>query len=626
MSFCLNPTCAKPNNPDSNKFCHGCGSKLSESTQSYIFEHYRVIKLLGEGGFGRTYLAEDVDLFNQKVVIKKLIAIDANNPKIQELFAREAEQLYQMSHPQIPRLYRYFQKNNNFYLIQEFIEGENLLTEFERLGTFSEAKIIEILDNMLPVLEYIQSKDVLHRDIKPENIMRRRSDNQLMLIDFGAVRVKANTDPSVLTSIYTPGYGSREQINGRPVKASDVYSLGVTCIRLLTGCLPKGTTDFIYDDFENRWTWKEYLKQRNITINSDLGRILDQMVEDSLKRRYQDAREVRQDLVNIITKPEPTNHPPETVPPTVINNISKPNHSSPNLVKWLALGGSGVLLVGGLAIATILANNSFNNYPPPVEEPLTTAESHFNRGYDYYQQGEYQKAIEEYNQAIALDPNYTDAYNNRGLAYTNLGLTQQAIADYSKAIELNPNYALAYYNRGVIYGNMGQYYEAIADYDQAIALDPNYTDAYYNRGINYASLGQYHEAIADYTEVINLDANYTDAYNNRGVAYYNLGQYYEAIADYNKVIELRPDDNLAYNNRGLAYASLAMYYDAVVDYTQAIDLNPNYADTYNNRGVAHYNLKEYQKAIADYEQTLRLDPNHSLARTNLDNLRQELGI
>jgi len=143
MSFCLNPACTKPDNPDTNKSCHGCGSSLAQSSRSYLFEHYRVIKLLGEGGFGRTYLAEDVDLFNQKIVIKKLIATEGNNGKIQELFQREAKQLFALTHPQIPKIYRYFSKNNVFYLIQEFIEGENLFTEFERLGCFSEAKIRE---------------------------------------------------------------------------------------------------------------------------------------------------------------------------------------------------------------------------------------------------------------------------------------------------------------------------------------------------------------------------------------------------------------------------------------------------------------------------------------------------
>ena len=140
--------------------------------------------------------------------------------------------------------------------------------------------------------------------------MRRHSDNQLMLIDFGAVRVTTTTDPSVLTTIYTPGYASREQINGRPVSASDIYSLGVTCIRLLTGCFPSQTTDLIYDDYENQWCWVEYLKEKNIKVEPKLAQILDKMLEDALKRRYKDAQEVMKDLLPIT--------------PTVNTTVTKP--------------------------------------------------------------------------------------------------------------------------------------------------------------------------------------------------------------------------------------------------------------------------------------------------------------
>ena len=527
MSFCLNPACPKPNNPDTNKSCQGCGSKLAESTNSYNFEHYKVIKLLGEGGFGRTYLAEDLELFNKKVVIKKIIAIDANNPKILELFSREAEQLYQLSHPQIPKSYRYFNKDNNFYLIQEFIPGENLLKEFERKGSFSEVKIIEILQKILLILEYIQI----------------------------------------------------------------------------------------------------------------LVKILDKMVEDSQKRRYQDAKEVRQDLADLRSMPNnvpPTVvnsatgvYQPETILPTVLNNISKLANSTSNLVKWFAMGGVGVVLVGGLVVSTLIMNNSPRAYSPLQPErtqSLNTAKSHYHKGIIYYEKKLYELAIKEYDQAIALDPNYVDAYVNRGLVYSLLEDYNQAITDYGRAIALDPNYALPYYNRGVIYGGLGQYLDAIYNYNRAIKLAPNYIDAYYNRGVSYAGLGQYYYAITDYDKAIELNPNYTNAYSNRGVAYYNREQYQVAIEDYNKVIELDPDDYLAYNNRGLAYVGLQMFSDAVVDYSKAIQLNPDYADTYNNRGVAYYNLRDYQKAIADYEQAIRLNPNHPLAISNLESLRRELGI
>ena len=194
--------------------------------------------------------------------------------------------------------------------------------ELKQDGPFPGQKIQTILEKLLPVLTYIEEQNLLHRDIKPDNIMRRHSDGVLMLIDFGAARVKTGLGQTVLTAIYTPGYAAIEHMMGRPVKASDVYSLGVTCIRLLTGCLPTSTTDAIYDDHENCLCWKEYLQEKNIEVNDRLVAVLDKMVASSLRDRYPDAQAVLEDLLLPISTPEslPTvgeNEQNSTVTPTV---------------------------------------------------------------------------------------------------------------------------------------------------------------------------------------------------------------------------------------------------------------------------------------------------------------------
>ena len=317
--FCLNPTCKNPQNPNQNKICHGCNANLAKTTQSYIFENYRITKLLGEGGFGRTYLAEYLRRYNEPRLIKTLITSGHKQTqhKIKELFTREAEQLYHLDHPQIPKLYEYFEKDNNLYLVQEFIDGINLREELKQEGPFSEEKIQTLLEKLLPVLTYIEDKNLLHRDIKPDNIMRRHSDGVLMLIDFGAARVKTGMGLTLLTAIYTPGYAAIEHMMGRPVKASDIYSLGVTCIRLLTGCLPSHTTDPIYDDHENCLCWKEYLQENNIQVSDRLIAILDKMVASSLRDRYPDAKAVLKDLLRPIS-------PPVSLPKVVENKQQSP--------------------------------------------------------------------------------------------------------------------------------------------------------------------------------------------------------------------------------------------------------------------------------------------------------------
>ncbi|MFM6009030.1 MAG: protein kinase domain-containing protein, partial [Sphaerospermopsis kisseleviana] len=166
------------------KFCPNCGVPLV-----ILRNRYRPVKPLGGGGFGKTYLAEDVDKLNEKCVIKQFAPQTQNTyalKKAKELFEQEAIQLKDLKHPQIPQLQAYFDEDDCLYLIQDFIEGENLLIELANQGTFDEGKIRNLLLDILPVLQIVHSNNIIHRDIKPENIMRRRSDGKLFLIDFGA--------------------------------------------------------------------------------------------------------------------------------------------------------------------------------------------------------------------------------------------------------------------------------------------------------------------------------------------------------------------------------------------------------------------------------------------------------
>ena len=176
------------------------------------------------------------------------------------------------------------------------------------------------------------------------------------------------------------------------------------------------------------------------------------------------------------------------------------------------------------------------------EERLLQAIEWFEKGYEYGINGEYDREIEDYNKAIALDPNYAQAYSNRGVAYYNKRQYDRGIEDLNKAIAINPNYAEAYNNRGIVYNNKGQYDRAIEDYNKAIALDPNYAKAYNNRGFAYANKGQYDRAIEDYNKAIALDPNLAAAYSNRGIAYYNKKNMGRAISDLQKACDMGDED------------------------------------------------------------------------------------
>ncbi|NCQ84614.1 MAG: protein kinase [Microcystis aeruginosa W13-18] len=177
------------------------------------------------------------------------------------------------------------------YLVQEYIEGQNLEQELKSQGVFNEAKIKALLTDILPVLDFVHSQGVVHRDIKPENIIRRNSDKKAVLVDFGASKVVTPLNRSVTgTVIGSAEYVAPEQANGKANNPSDLYSLGVTCIYLLTQVSPFD----LFDTSDHEWVWRQFLVNNN--VRDDLGRILDKMIEFGTRKRYQSAREVLQDL------------------------------------------------------------------------------------------------------------------------------------------------------------------------------------------------------------------------------------------------------------------------------------------------------------------------------------------
>lgn len=294
MSCCLNPRCRNPINPKDVQVCQSCGEPLNPVLRG----RYRAVQPIGQGGFGRTYLAADEDRLGTQCVIKQF------SPQVQgtksldkaiALFNQEAVRLHELGeHPQIPTLLAYFEQDGYLYLVQQFIEGQNLLQEMRQNGAFSERQIREVLADVLPVLRFIHRHQVIHRDITPMNILRRQSDDRLILIDFGIakqINEAASGEPG--TRIGTEGYAPMEQFRGgRAFPASDIYSLGATCLHLVTEAKP----DSLYDPLEGRWLWREYLQDRGVLVSDQFAHMMNMMLKDLVSERYQSADEVMRDL------------------------------------------------------------------------------------------------------------------------------------------------------------------------------------------------------------------------------------------------------------------------------------------------------------------------------------------
>ena len=414
MSYCLNPDCPKPRNPDRVRVCRGCGAAL------LLKDRYRAIAPIGQGGFGRTFAAIDEDKPSKpRCVIKQFLPIAAQNPqqykKALALFAQEAVRLEELGHhPQIPELLAYFQQEDTPYLVQEFIHGKNLADVLQAQGAFTEAQVRDVLVKLLPVLDFVHAHRVIHRDIKPGNVivtaialgmglprsgevdwgllqqaltlettqgyrnfvspsyrfnellafslsqppretpsaLLQRSQqltvqffryaglsvaqrqsvvadasrlvqelqqvmeprrggmaiDRLVLVDFGAAKLLRGAEAvQTGTTIGSPEYVAPEQARGKAVFASDLYSLGVMAVQLLTQRSPYD----LFDAAADRWVWRRFLPS---PVSEGLGGVLDRLLERAIARRYATAAAVLQDLEGATVWAMPAIAPQTTVP------------------------------------------------------------------------------------------------------------------------------------------------------------------------------------------------------------------------------------------------------------------------------------------------------------------------
>ncbi|HEY9812632.1 MAG TPA: YARHG domain-containing protein [Candidatus Sericytochromatia bacterium] len=444
-------------------------------TQQLLNNRYLLIKALATGGFGDTFLAEDTQMPSRRRCVIKLLKPISNNPQVyqivKERFQREAAILEQLGevNTQIPRLYAYFETAGHFYLIQQWIEGETLSQKVQQQGVLAENDVKDILISLLPVLDYIHSHRIVHRDIKPDNIIFRHQDQKPILIDFGAVKetmaTVVNTPGNTTSSIVigTPGFMPSEQTAGRPVYASDLYSLGLTAIYLLTGKLPQQLET---DTQTGEIIWHH----PSLNVSPSFAAVLDKAIQSHPRDRYFTAKDMLEALqptapsipptINIYQPPpiapNPTLSPPATVP------INTAPTNPGNRVNALIIGSmiSLSLIVASLVIAYIFkpslevttkttnpsSNQSLptpinsipssNNSPNPVASPQNITPP-TSSSFDTLEQQKQTGEIDEYawltsrrvtgadlaaKTAVELDIMRNSIYARHGRTFNNSGL------------------------------------------------------------------------------------------------------------------------------------------------------------------------------------------------------------
>jgi len=264
-------------------------------TQQRFRDRYEILKILGRGGFGVTFLARDAGLPGEPLCVIKQLCPKVNDPlalsRARQRFEQEAKTLAKLgNHAQIPLLLDYFEVDGEFYLVQEFVRGFTLAKEVRRSGPFTEAQVKQFLWEFLPLLQYIHDRHVIHRDIKPTNLIRCKDDNRLVLIDFGAVKEtiskveESSLKPSTTQFVGTVGFAPPEQLASRPVYSSDIYALGVTCLYLLSG---KSPLEFDYEFVTGEVRWRDLIQ-----VSDAFANVLSKMLKISPQERFRSATDV----------------------------------------------------------------------------------------------------------------------------------------------------------------------------------------------------------------------------------------------------------------------------------------------------------------------------------------------
>ncbi|WP_373528811.1 protein kinase [Nostoc sp.] len=364
---------------------------------------YRIIQILGQGGFGRTYLAEDQRRFNELCAIKELISTATSAlawEKAQELFHREAAILYQIEHPQVPKFRERFEQDQRLFLVEDYVAGQTyrtLLAERQAVDqTFTEAEVLQLMHLLLPVLEHIHSRGIIHRDISLENIILRDSDAKPVLIDFGVVkelaeRLRSPDSAMPATTVGKLGYSPSEQMQtGGAYPSSDLYALAVSAIVLLTGKEPSE----LFDENQLTWNWERWVR-----VNPRFAIVLNRMLNHLPSDRYQSAANVSQALQSPAEPSLPTlnvsnlqtmavSRRPDLVPPATSPKrpaaAIPPSNTSSVLDNPLAIAAIAITVViiagfGSWALVSSIRGQSKTpnetlpqNFPSPVISGGTT--------------------------------------------------------------------------------------------------------------------------------------------------------------------------------------------------------------------------------------------------------------
>lgn len=619
---------------------------------------YKVISQLGVGGFGRTFLAEDLHLpGHPQCVVKQLKPQFRSDDTLQmarRCFNTEAEVLYQLgNHDQIPRLLAHFEDSQEFYLAQEFVEGVSLTKELVEGRPWSESQTVALLKDILRVLTFVHEQQVIHRDLKPSNLIRRRSDSKIVLIDFGAVKQVSAQNYDVETgitnltiSIGTHGYMPNEQIAGKPRFSSDIFAVGVLGVQALTGIHPR----HLGEDEKGEISWH----QRAPHTSAELRDVIDRMVRYDFRDRYPTAIEALTALEHLTCVSDEVPPPFQLLKaveePAPLDSPANAETLDRRLVPGSEFSSVDMTLAGEEGLSTAI----WERHESPVlpGSPLTGSKTSNGTGLTQAVGGA--NPSFEASQGSDVTASTPKRWSSLGIrVLSGLGIVAAAVIT-SIAVQIvgpkwvnplvdreadspgpsptpsapslqstNPTVLLNYANQLMEDRN---YQTALQFYDRAIALKSDYAEAYAGRCEALNQLDRPEDATVACDDALAYQPDSIEALWSKGNALLLQDRTYEALKVYEDVTYFQPGFAPGWIKRGVALQQLGRSAEAIYVLDQAIALQRGSAEAWSTRGEALLNLQRYEEAIVSLDKALQLqnpDDPHTLELRQ--EVRQELG-
>ena len=581
---------------------------------------YSILKIIGRGGFGITYLAQDRANANSLCVVKQLNPYHAEITTAKRLFQREARTLKELKEAdQIPEFIEYFEENDNYYIVQEFIEGKTLDQLIDE--HWDAENLSRFLWDVLSVLEKLHRHKIVHRDIKPSNLIKSDRNCKIVVIDFGAVKqldIQQNIlnssqenkvlNPPTATKVATAEYAPPEQKIGKPLLNSDIYALGMTALQLLTKRSPIEIEKDSNDDI--------VLDRLYDNIDHPLLDILNKMVKNNPQERYQSAAQVlkaidsrkkpvfpptipiistvSQFISTVIQSPKTQ---PEPIPPTLLVPID--NNKNQKNKSYLIL----LFIIGLIAI--------ISEFISPWIRPAYF----IYRGNRLLSARKAEKSLEQFYKVNSLKKNSFRGWKGQGDALFTLGRVSGALGAYEKANSIKPNNIKTINNLGKVYYERGNYQKALEAHQQVLDIDQKNAEAFSGQGIAYLGLGEYEKSLAAFDEAKRIKPNKPDIWLKKAIALKYLNRpgeaeemYREALSVYDSITKKNKNDPILWTDRGFVLQQLNRQQEAFKSYEQALTVDEDFYEALLGKANTLIILQKPEEALSALEKAAEIRP------------------